>query len=55
MSRLEILKTHLTNTTSQAYQDLFDELIELLEQSLRALEEDEFPILRQRIREALSK
>lgn len=55
MTKLEVLRAHVGDREHEFIGDLFDELVDLLEQSLRALDEDDFPALRQRIREVLSK
>ena len=55
MTKLEVLRAHVGDREHEFIADLFDELVVLLEQSLRALDEDDFPALRQRIREVLSK
>ena len=55
MTKLEVLRAHVRDREHESLGDLLDELVGLLEQSLRALDEDEFPALRQQIREVLSK
>lgn len=55
MTQIEMLQMHIANTSSPVYRALFAQMVEALELSLRALDEDDFPALRQRIREVLEK
>lgn len=55
MTKLEVLHAHVRDREHEYIGDLLDGLVGLLEQSLRALDEDDFPALRQQIREVLSK
>ena len=53
MTRNDIIKLHLANTTSQSYQDHFEEMVEIFELCLRCLDDHDFPDLRGRIRTIL--
>lgn len=53
MGNLQILRLHIRNTCTPAYIETFEDAIELLQLSLRVLDEDDFPVLRQQLRDIL--
>lgn len=53
MGNLQILRLHIRNTCTPAYIETFEDAIALLRRSLRALDEEDFPDLRQALRDIL--